>query len=75
MQPAVTTFSRCRIGNADTPVRRPPVVYSGVPAWTWRHNLTFYDALYVAVFLDLPLLTADVRLSGAPGLPCTIGLV
>jgi predicted nucleic acid-binding protein len=46
-------------------------------AWTWRHNLSFYDALYVAlaVSLDLPLLTADIRLSGAPGLLCAIELV
>lgn len=37
----------------------------------------FYDALYVAlaVLLDLPLVTGDVRLSGAPGLPCPIELV
>ncbi len=46
-------------------------------AWTWRHNLSFYDALYVAlaVLLDLPLITGDVRLSRAPDLPCTIELV
>ncbi|MGH9083440.1 MAG: type II toxin-antitoxin system VapC family toxin [Acidimicrobiales bacterium] len=46
-------------------------------AWTWRHNLTFYDSLYVAlaVLLDVPLWTADVRLNTAPGLPCTIELV
>ncbi len=45
-------------------------------AWTWRHNLSFYDALYVAlaVSLELPLVTADVRLSRAPRLPCTIEL-
>lgn len=45
-------------------------------AWTWRHNLTFYDALYVAlaVLLDLPLITGDVRLSRAPDLSCTIEL-
>ena len=45
-------------------------------AWTWRDNLSFYDALYVAlaVLLDLPLITGDVRLSRAPGLRCTIEL-
>ena len=49
----------------------------GELAWTWRHNLSFYDALYVAlaVALDLPLMTADVRLSRAPGLPGVIELV
>lgn len=46
-------------------------------AWAWRHNLSFYDALYVAlaVRLDLPLITGDVRLSRAPDLACTIELV
>lgn len=46
-------------------------------AWTWRSNLSFYDALYVAlaVLLDLPLLTGDARLSHAPDLSCTIELV
>ncbi|MGH9103100.1 MAG: type II toxin-antitoxin system VapC family toxin [Acidimicrobiales bacterium] len=46
-------------------------------AWTWRQNLSFYDALYVslAVLLDVPLVTADVRLSGAPEVSCTIELV
>jgi len=46
-------------------------------AWTRRHNLSFCDALYVAlaVLLDLPLLTGDVRLSRAPALSCTIELV
>lgn len=46
-------------------------------AWAWRHNLSFYDALYVAlaVLLDVPLITGDVRLSRAPNLTCTIELV
>lgn len=57
--------------------RYPQAGALGELAWTWRHNLSFYDALYVAVavLLDLPLITADVRLSRAPGLPCTIELV
>lgn len=46
-------------------------------AWTWRHNLSFYDALYVALatLMDAPLVTGDVRLSRAPGLPCAVELV
>lgn len=46
-------------------------------AWRWRHDLSFYDALYVAlaVRLDIPLVTGDARLSKAPGLPCSIELV
>lgn len=39
-------------------------------AWALRDNLTAYDALYVALAQELacPLLTADRRLGGAPGL-------
>jgi len=57
--------------------RYPHVGPLGELAWIWRHNLSFYDALYVAlsVSLDLPLVTADTRLSRAPGLPCAIELV
>jgi len=46
-------------------------------AWTWRHNLSFYDALYVALatLLDVPLVTGDTRLSRVPAVPCTIELV
>lgn len=45
-------------------------------AWSLRNNLTFHDALYVALAagLDAPLLTTDARLAGAPGLPCTVEL-
>lgn len=43
-------------------------------AWSLRHNLTFYDALYVALAaaLNAPLVTADARLARAPGLPCAV---
>lgn len=46
-------------------------------AWNLGHNLSFYDALYVALAscLEVPLLSADSRLSRAPGLPCQIELV
>ena len=46
-------------------------------AWGLRHNLTYYDALYVALAARLghPLLTADARLARAPGLPCAVQLV
>ena len=42
-----------------------------------RHNLTAYDAGYVALAqaLDGPLVTADARLGTAPGPRCTITLV
>jgi predicted nucleic acid-binding protein len=46
-------------------------------AWALRHNVSYYDALYVALAarLGFPLLTADARLARAPGLPCTVELV
>ena len=46
-------------------------------AWALRDNLTFYDALYVALAeqLAVPLLTADARLAAAPRLPCAVTLV
>jgi predicted nucleic acid-binding protein len=46
-------------------------------AWRLRHNLTYYDALYVALAsrLGTTLLTADARLARAPGLTCAVELI
>ena len=46
-------------------------------AWQIRHNLSFYDALYVAlaVVVKAPLITADARLARVPRLPCDVELV
>ncbi len=40
--------------------------------WQLRHNLTAYDAAYVALaeLIDVPLLTLDRRLAAAPGVRC-----
>jgi predicted nucleic acid-binding protein len=45
--------------------------------WALRHNLTPYDAAYVALAeaMDAPLLTADARLAGAPGIRCEVELL
>ncbi len=45
--------------------------------WALRDNVTYYDALYVALAarLGYPLLTADARLARAPGLPCAVELI
>ena len=45
--------------------------------WELRHNLTSYDASYVALaeVLDAPLLTFDARLAAAPGHLATIELL
>ena len=45
--------------------------------WEPRENLSAYDASYVALaeLLDCSLLTADARLSRAPGVRCPITVV
>jgi predicted nucleic acid-binding protein len=45
--------------------------------WALRANLSAYDAGYVALAeaLDCALVTADARLSGAPGLRCAVTVV
>lgn len=45
--------------------------------WQLRHNVTAYDAAYVALaeVLAAPLLTGDARLAGAPGHGATIELI
>lgn len=45
--------------------------------WELRHNLTAYDAAYVALAEDLDtiLLTADGRLTRAPSLRCRVELI
>jgi predicted nucleic acid-binding protein len=42
--------------------------------WELRDNLSAYDASYVALaeLLDCDLLTADARLSRAPGIRCAV---
>jgi predicted nucleic acid-binding protein len=42
--------------------------------WELRHNLTAYDAAYVALAeaLEAPLVTTDVRLAGSSGHEATI---
>ncbi|MEV4648008.1 type II toxin-antitoxin system VapC family toxin [Saccharopolyspora sp. NPDC049357] len=45
--------------------------------WELRHNLSSYDAAYVAVaeLNELPLVTGDKRLAAAPGIRCELRLV
>ncbi len=59
------------IGDLEVwPVERLPHAEFVRSAWQYRHNVSAYDAFYVAVAdaLALPLLTADGRLSRASGL-------
>jgi predicted nucleic acid-binding protein len=45
--------------------------------WELRHNLTAYDATFVALaeLLAIPLLTCDARLASAPGHEASIELI
>lgn len=56
--------------SLSQPNRRVSVRPLVAEAWTMRHNLTLADALYVVVarHLGAPLVTADLKLAGAPKL-------
>ncbi len=67
------TVPRAAAALADLgglPLRRAAHVGLLERAWALRHNLSFYDALYVALAerLEMPLLTLDRHLAGAPRL-------
>jgi predicted nucleic acid-binding protein len=53
-----------------------PYLLHGWRAWELRHNITTYDAWYVAlaVSLDVELATLDARLAQAPGPQCRFRL-
>lgn len=56
----------------DLRIELVPYEIVAVRSWQLRHNLTAYDAWYVAVaeLLGAPLATLDQRLVGAPGPTC-----
>ena len=58
-------------------VQRFPMIGLAPRIWNLRHNLSVYDACYVALAeaLDCPLLTADARLARATGPACPITLL
>lgn len=58
----------------DLPVVLFPYHAVAGPVWSSRHNLTSYDGAYVALagLLEVPLVTVDRRLAGAPDLPCPV---
>jgi predicted nucleic acid-binding protein len=58
-------------------VRRMPLRRLLAGAWELRENVTAFDALYVALarLLGAPLVTADARLAGAPGLGVPVTLL
>lgn len=62
---------------AELPMRRVSHRPLLSRCWELRQTVTVYDAAYVALaeLLDVVLVTADRRLSRAPGVRCTIDLV
>ena len=58
-------------------IRRRPVTHLLDRIWALRHNLSGYDATYVALAesLDVLLITTDRRLARATGLRCTVEVV
>lgn len=62
---------------ADFPLRRYPHDFLLPRVWELRHNLTAYDAVYVALAqaLDAALLTRDRRLAAIAGRFAQIELV
>jgi len=55
---------------ADAPIERLTTKQLTLDVWRLRHNLTSYDATYLALaaVLDCPLLTADGRMARAPNI-------
>jgi predicted nucleic acid-binding protein len=61
----------------DADIQRFPIAPLVLDAWTLHHNVSSYDAFYVALARSLrcPLITCDRALAGAPGLGVTITVV
>jgi predicted nucleic acid-binding protein len=51
------------------PLRRVPHRSLLERAWELRHNVSFYDGLYIALaeLLEMPLITTDAKLCSASG--------
>lgn len=56
------------------PIERIPTRMLVRHGWRHRRNVSAYDAIYVSAarMLDIPLLTADARLSRAPNLDIVV---
>lgn len=85
----VLSVLRRLVRNAELAVRRAELALSDLVAlplqraphrpllsrcWQLRHNVSSYDASYVALAeaLEAILLTSDARLARAPGLHCSV---
>jgi len=67
-------FSTAIDDLSDLEVARYPSLPLMRRAFDLRHNVTVYDAVYVALAerLDCVLVTADQRLASAPGVNCPV---
>jgi len=61
----------------DADIERFPIAPLVLDAWALRHNVSAYDAFYVALArsLSCPLVTCDRALARAPGLGITVTVV
>ncbi len=65
-------------GFSGMTITRFPADWLRPRMWALRHNLSAYDATYVALAEmsgATSLLTTDARLSNAPGIRCTVQLL
>jgi predicted nucleic acid-binding protein len=71
------TAAAALVDLAEFPLQRAPHVGLLDRAWALRRNLSFYDALYVALAerIELPLVTLDSRLAGAPGVRAEVQVI
>ena len=62
---------------AGFPIRRMPLPPLLERMWELRHNVTAYDAAYIALAerLDAVLITCDARLATANGPTCTFDVI
>lgn len=65
-------------GFAELAIVRYPADWLRPRMWALRHNLSAYDATYVALtemIAATSLLTTDLRLANAPGVRCVVQLL
>ena len=67
------TASLAHVDLLDLRIDLVPYEVVATRVWDLRHNLTAYDAWYVAAaeLMGCPLATLDQRLAAAPGSACT----
>lgn len=73
----VTHAEQAVMDLIDLPITVYPSAQLLLSCWQLRDNLTAYDACYIALAeaLGCSLLTADTRLSRAPGTRCPIEVI